>query len=93
MTFYFSKQTQSHSLTWLMLTFVVSNICHSNNLNYQYLLNKLSATIKKLTSCNFSKQIWNYYIPSIDNFCSDYLNYYDLIFQQTYIKSLSYLIC
>ncbi len=29
MTFYFSKQLQNHSLTWLMVTFVVSNINHS----------------------------------------------------------------
>ncbi len=29
-----------------MVTFVVSNINHSDNLNHQWLLNKLSATIK-----------------------------------------------
>ncbi len=29
-----------------MVTFVVSNINHSDNLNHQYFLNKLSATIK-----------------------------------------------
>ncbi len=46
MTFDFSKQIQNHSLTLLMVTFVVSNINHSDNLNHQYLLNKLSATIK-----------------------------------------------
>ncbi len=46
MTFDFSKQIQNHSLALLMVTFVVSNINHSDNLNHQLLLNKLSATIK-----------------------------------------------
>ncbi len=46
MTFDFSKQIQNHSLTLLMVTFVVSNINHSDNHNHQELLNKLSATIK-----------------------------------------------
>ncbi len=32
MTFDFSKQIQNHSLTLLMVTFVVSNINHSDNL-------------------------------------------------------------
>ncbi len=46
MTFDFSKQIQNHSLTLIMVTFVVSNINHSDNLNHQQLLKKLSATIK-----------------------------------------------
>ncbi len=48
MTFDFSanKYKITVLITLLMVTFVVSNICHSDNLNHQYLLNKLSATIK-----------------------------------------------
>ncbi len=46
MAFDFSKQILNHSLTWLMVTFVVPNINRSDNLNHQQLLNKLSAMIK-----------------------------------------------
>ncbi len=65
MTFYFSKQIQNHSLTWLMVTFVVSNICiliisiHHNSWT------QALSTIKNKKPCyicNFSQQIWNYYL-------------------------------
>ncbi len=59
-----------------METFVVSNICHSDNLNYQYLLNKLSATIKKQQPVLLLVILANKYgittyfnFLSIDNFC------------------------
>ncbi len=59
-----------------MLTFVVSNICHSDNLDYQYLLNKLSATIKNKPVLLFVILANKYGITtyfnflSIDNFCT-----------------------
>ncbi len=55
-----------------MVTFVVSNICHSDNLNYQKLLNKLSATIKKnkqtLLFVILANKIWNYYLPEFSEY-------------------------
>ncbi len=68
-----------------MVTFVVSNINHSDNLNHQKLLNKLSATIKNKPVLLFVILANNYWVTtylnflSIDNFCNIKFNYFDSI--------------
>ncbi len=47
MTFDFSKQIQNHSLTLLMVTFVVPNLSQSDYLNLPVTVDELLATKKK----------------------------------------------
>ncbi len=80
-----------------MVTFVVSNINHSDNLNHQKLLNKLSATIKNKQVLLFVIIANNYGVTtylnflSIDNFCSIKFNYFDCLGDLEFLTASSHL--
>ncbi len=79
MTFYFSKQIQNHhSLTWLMVTFVVSNICHSDNLNYSnsWTSSQLGTNMELLLT-SISRVLITSVVSNWSYF--DYLNYLEFL--------------